>query len=81
MNKVDIENPLPKKQLDGNDNPSLNRQFPSPTSPFSPSPSPSLQNFQVSNDHYVVLGLDFTTNPKEVTVKYRMLVRLYHQDK
>ena len=34
-----------------------------------------------TDDHYIILDLDFKTSTKEVTTKYRLLASIYHLDK
>ena len=34
-----------------------------------------------TDDHYIILNLDFKISTKEVTTKYRLLARIYHPDK
>ena len=69
VNTIILESPQSSEKWDGSGGPSPNRKYPPPviSSPtYSPPSPPSPKDFRENNDLYVILGLDFTTNLKEV---------------
>ena len=81
VNTIGLESPQSSEKLDGSDSSSPNSKAPSSPSFSSTSLPPPSPGIFVKVAILRRIGLDFTTNKKEVTTKYKLLAKIYHPDK